>query len=445
MNVLLISECEKKAWKSTRRIVSQYLPQHGSRVWMGSIDKEGLAELHKELRRKATKNNAIICFLITSRLTKTIAFRVGSQKMFDEQGHYAFSQTRKIMVWEEEELPLFTYLALLSKAAGLLHDLGKTMRSFQQKLRTGRKTDPIRHDIYSALLFLHFIDKQKAFNKKATPEEKEKVVLTILSDPGILNSQQLHDCFCDRARIQIKNKAKSLKKALHDCAYGRSVSILAFLITSHHILPDIYIERRNNISLNLTRYFHEKEWKEDPKTKIGFDDSCELPWQNKRWINKLSYIFARILELQLDAVPYETLTTYAHLIARPALAAADQTVSAEGNQRRYPGKGDNHMFANTTQDGEPAQLLIDHLFNVSRVAERNVRAIRHIWQGTLVDNVSALPKTLRTNSSLPVLPGSKQLKKRQNPWQTSLRQAMDFSVSCLRKRDPARPVQSQSS
>jgi CRISPR-associated endonuclease/helicase Cas3 len=60
MNVLLISECEKKAWKSTRRIVSQYLPQHGSRVWMGSIDKEGLQELHKELKRKVTKNNAII-------------------------------------------------------------------------------------------------------------------------------------------------------------------------------------------------------------------------------------------------------------------------------------------------------------------------------------------------------------------------------------------------
>lgn len=66
MNVLLISQCNKRALDESRRILDQFAERKGERSWQTAIAQQGLITLRKLLRKTARRNTAVACHWIKS-------------------------------------------------------------------------------------------------------------------------------------------------------------------------------------------------------------------------------------------------------------------------------------------------------------------------------------------------------------------------------------------
>ena len=64
MNVLLVSQCDKRALTETRRILDQFAERRGDRTWQTPITQDGLNTLRRLLRKTARKNTAVACHWI---------------------------------------------------------------------------------------------------------------------------------------------------------------------------------------------------------------------------------------------------------------------------------------------------------------------------------------------------------------------------------------------
>ncbi|WYH52240.1 hypothetical protein WKW49_13605 [Teredinibacter turnerae] len=51
MNVLLVSQCSKRALVETRRVLDQFAERRGDRVWQTAITQQGLDTLRKMLKK----------------------------------------------------------------------------------------------------------------------------------------------------------------------------------------------------------------------------------------------------------------------------------------------------------------------------------------------------------------------------------------------------------
>ncbi len=59
MNVLLVSQCSKRALDETRRILDQFAERKGERTWVSTITQNGLDTLRKLLHKTARRNTAV--------------------------------------------------------------------------------------------------------------------------------------------------------------------------------------------------------------------------------------------------------------------------------------------------------------------------------------------------------------------------------------------------
>lgn len=66
MNVLLVSQCSKRALDETRRILDQFAERKGERTWATTITQNGLDTLRKLLRKTARRNTAVSCHWLKS-------------------------------------------------------------------------------------------------------------------------------------------------------------------------------------------------------------------------------------------------------------------------------------------------------------------------------------------------------------------------------------------
>lgn len=62
MNILLVSQCTKRALTETRRILDQFAERRGDRTWQTPITLQGLDTLRLLLRKTARKNTAVACY-----------------------------------------------------------------------------------------------------------------------------------------------------------------------------------------------------------------------------------------------------------------------------------------------------------------------------------------------------------------------------------------------
>lgn len=51
MNILLVSQCEKRALSETRRILDQFAERRGERTWQTPITQAGLDTLRRLLKK----------------------------------------------------------------------------------------------------------------------------------------------------------------------------------------------------------------------------------------------------------------------------------------------------------------------------------------------------------------------------------------------------------
>ncbi|SCZ58511.1 CRISPR-associated endonuclease/helicase Cas3 [Photorhabdus luminescens] len=66
MNILLVSQCNKRALTETRRILDQFAERKGDRTWQTAMTPEGLNTLRKLLCKTVLCNTAVACHWIKS-------------------------------------------------------------------------------------------------------------------------------------------------------------------------------------------------------------------------------------------------------------------------------------------------------------------------------------------------------------------------------------------
>jgi CRISPR-associated endonuclease/helicase Cas3 len=132
MIVTIVSLCEKGALKRTRRILDRYACRVGQGTWQTRITYEALHEVHIHLRKVASKNTSVACFRNEGNRGMRLMWVVGRQSRFNHDGSIAVATTRhhapSMSVW-------VNMAALLARASGLAHDIGKASAHFQNKLR----------------------------------------------------------------------------------------------------------------------------------------------------------------------------------------------------------------------------------------------------------------------------------------------------------------------
>lgn len=161
MNVLLVSQCDKRALTETRRILDQFAERRGDRTWQTPITQDGLDALRTLLRKTARKNTAVACHWIRGLDHSELLWIVGDRRRFNDQGAVPTNTTQRDVLRREDENDWHSGedIRLLATLAALLHDLGKAMAQFQRRLlateAVGR--NQIRHEWVSLRLFQAFV------------------------------------------------------------------------------------------------------------------------------------------------------------------------------------------------------------------------------------------------------------------------------------------------
>ncbi|NRT56270.1 type I-F CRISPR-associated helicase Cas3f [Sphaerotilus uruguayifluvii] len=160
MNILLVSQCDKRALTETRRILDQFAERRGDRTWQTPITQDGLDTLRRLLRKTARKNTAVACHWIRGLDHSELLWVVGDARRFNAQGTVPTNTTTRNMLRTQDENDWHTGedIHLLTALAALLHDLGKASQAFQDRL-AGRLTErnQYRHEWVSLRLFEAFV------------------------------------------------------------------------------------------------------------------------------------------------------------------------------------------------------------------------------------------------------------------------------------------------
>ena len=126
--VIFISQSEKKAVLTVRKILDSFADRIGDDAWQTVITGAGLLAVKAALRRNATKSMAVSCRWIRSRSRSELLWIVGNRNKFNAEGLVPVNWTQKNVShfeWENQwqYLPLIKALAAV---AALFHDWGKT-------------------------------------------------------------------------------------------------------------------------------------------------------------------------------------------------------------------------------------------------------------------------------------------------------------------------------
>ena len=137
MNILLISQCNKKALPETRRVLDHFAERKGDRTWQTAITQQGLVTLRKMLKKNARRNTAVACHRIGGKNSSELLWIVGNVGKFNEDGTVPTNTTQRNILRSDDENRWHTAedIAILSTIAALFHDFGKANVLFQEKLK----------------------------------------------------------------------------------------------------------------------------------------------------------------------------------------------------------------------------------------------------------------------------------------------------------------------
>lgn len=381
MNVMLISQCAKRALTETRRILDQFAERRGDRTWQTPITQQGLDMLRRLLKKTARRNTAVACHWIRGRDHSELLWIVGDAGQFNVQGGVPTNSTARDILRSGDENDWHTGedIRLLSAMAALFHDFGKASLLFQNKLekKFAAIADPYRHEWVSLRLFQAFVgedDDHGWLTRLAALAEK----------PDATWQKRL---LCD-------GKDQGIDTAPLD-RLPRLARMVGWLVVSHHRLPTPP-QGTTITRTKMERLFEviDANWcGSRPPDKPADLKACwnfkpGLPDASVAWRARVSKLASRMLA-HPGLLEQDWLATnpYVAHLARLALMLADHHYSS---CKAQPNLGDPSYkaYANTDRKtGELKQKLDEHLIGVEKNAHRIVHSLPRL--------ATALPRIAR--------------------------------------------------
>lgn len=373
MNVLLISQCEKRALTETRRILDQFAERRGDRTWQTPITQQGLDTLRLLLKKTARRNTAVACHWIRGQDHSELMWLVGDASQFNDQGAVPTNTTQRNILRQDDENDWHTAedIRLLSAMASLFHDFGKASVTFQNKLAASTPiADPYRHEWVSLRLFQAFVggDDDSAWLAR----------LTAMAD-------KVDTTWLKRLRRDGVDGREGMNWTAPLAQLPPLARAIGWLVLSHHRLPvpprdksvsDRQIDKlwaaiEPNWCGSLSKPEDAKEAKKFQKTLASCWDFGKLgpPDASTAWRKRGAKVAQRMLARpSLRQGDWLAENPYAMHVARMGLMLADHYYSSQGTQRSL---GDAHydVYANTGPDGQLKQRLDEHLIGVEKAAQ----------------------------------------------------------------------------
>ncbi len=360
MIVTFISECEKNSLKKTRRILDAFANRIGNNTWQTTITAEGLDAVKKLIRQTASKNTAVSCHQLKSRIRTELLWIIGNKNKFNSEGIVAVNYTEKDILknYYENDWRYLPLIEALSVFAALLHDFGKASVLFQNKL-TGKnkiKGSPLRHEWVSVLFLVAIVNGRN---------DEEWLTELMLND-------NIHKTI---SNLKITNYKNPLANLPH------IASMVAWLILTHHKMPEIKEYGYKEINLNQLLALIKKEWgyqtsnEEDSKKYLAACLECsELPSQSIEWqanIKKYA-IKLKINILQFEAIFDNNSLRVIMLYSRLSLMLGDHYYSSLSKGESEEWHSNLELYANTDKNGQGKQKLDEHLVRVANQTKINV-------------------------------------------------------------------------
>lgn len=382
MNILLISECDKRALKESRRILDQFAERRGERTWQTSITQAGLDALRRLLRKTARKNTAVACHWIRGRDRSELLWIVGDASRFNAQGAVPTNTTTRDVLRKQGENDWHTgeAIRLLAALAALLHDLGKASLAFQQRLK-GKllERNLYRHEWVSLRLFQAFVG-----------DDDDEAWLQRLANPDAYDEQQ----WTAPGRYQ-----RDGIDAVTPYPFQKLPPLAAaigWLVVTHHRLPVVPVrdDKGQQRWLGKRATDFNKVWVQEPLRLVAHDwneirqaapaQQIEpfwklagtLPVMEPKWRAQAARLAKRLLTLRQRDRSNWLDNPYVMHLARLSLMLADHYYSSlkRESTERVEGDGKTKLYANTDDQGLK-QPLDEHLLGVARDASLIVHAL----------------------------------------------------------------------
>ncbi|MFC4159581.1 type I-F CRISPR-associated helicase Cas3f [Chitinimonas lacunae] len=376
MNVLLISQCNKKALLETRRILDQFGERVGDRTWQTPITAQGLQTLRQMLKKNARRNTAVACHWIRGRDHTELLWIVGDASRFNAYGAVPTNTTARDILRRDDENDWHTgeVIRLLSGLAALFHDFGKASKTFQQKLAKQQAiADPYRHEWVSLRLFQAFVGD----DSDDLPWLRR---LAALRDQPLANQDWLKKLIKDAPADPASPQAPPNRpfKSLPPLARA-----LGWLILSHHFLPTQSYQACTPApeALKILCRSFSPAWNNaKPDLDAKLRNACwqfphGLPTDSRHWCRHAANLAQQILN-HPDLLQQDWLDNHyvAHL-SRLALMLADHHYSSGPTLARYGDPG-YPLHANTDPTTRTVkQRLDEHLIGVEVTSKRVVRSL----------------------------------------------------------------------
>ena len=397
MNVLLVSQCDKRALTETRRILDQFAERRGDRTWQTPITKDGLDTLRKLLRKTARKNTAVACHWIRGLDHSELVWIVGDARRFNGDGAVPTNATSRDVLrkGDENDWHRAQDIRLLAQLAALLHDLGKASVAFQRRLQ-GKldERNRYRHEWVSLRLFLAFVG-----------EDDDAGWLARLASEG---NDHASDWTAPSRYLRDgvdQNIERHPFRRL--AAQAPLAAAIGWLIVTHHRLPVVPPTEGDGMRLWLGMRVgrFEPAWLETPLASVAHDWNeidqrstpaqaepywklaGELPAVSPAWNTQARRVAKALRELTSQRDTGWLANPFVMHLARLCLMLADHHYSSLGvdqrgalvAERQRFVQRDQAVFANTTHDAHRQtvlnQSLLEHLLGVGHTASLIAHAL----------------------------------------------------------------------